>query len=254
MPARSDEAIVLRLSDFSETSQVATLFCAESGQVRVLAKGARRGTRARPAVGLDLLERGVVGFIPPRAGEGLGTLTDWSQVEAYAGLRRSAVRIHAGLYAAEMLTVLTEEYDPAPALFAALATLLGVLSAANEDAAGGGAARAELAAVVRFQSTLLKTAGFAPNLHACVVCGAARQAGAAAWFSSTGGGLVCRGCAAGHGEKRGIAAELVDAPSISGQTQAWFDLLDYHATHLAGRPLASAAALRRAAMRGVRPA
>ena len=42
MPPLNDEAIVLRTTDFSETSMVVTFFTRENGKVTCLAKGARR--------------------------------------------------------------------------------------------------------------------------------------------------------------------------------------------------------------------
>ncbi len=56
----SDRAIVLRRLDYSETSQILALFTREYGQVRVIAKGIKRSTRSRFAVGIDLLEVGQV--------------------------------------------------------------------------------------------------------------------------------------------------------------------------------------------------
>ena len=52
-----DHAIVLRLTDFSETSQIATVFSAEHGSLRLIAKGARRSTKTKFAAGLGAIER-----------------------------------------------------------------------------------------------------------------------------------------------------------------------------------------------------
>ena len=86
----SDKAIVLRRLDYSETSQILALFTREHGQVRVIAKGIKRSTRSRFAVGIDLLELGhVVWSAREDRPQNLGILTEWKQVNAFVGLREN---------------------------------------------------------------------------------------------------------------------------------------------------------------------
>ena len=233
MAIRNDQAIVLRLSDYSETSQIASLLTADRGLVRLIAKGVRRSTRTRFSAGLDVLEYGEVSYAPPRGDAQLGTLTEWVQRDGFAGLRRELVRLYGGLYAAELAMSLIEEDDPHPALFKAL------LSALKELAGTGDPAR--LLAV--FQGDLLTALGYAPNLEQCVGCGRPRVRGAPAYFSSTGGGLVCRDCEVHYVEKRRLPRGLADTTPSTGDPRAWFAVQDYHLTHLAGRPFKTAAQL-----------
>lgn len=237
MPTRSDQAVVLRLTDYSETSQIASLFTAAAGLVRLIAKGSRRSTRKRFAAGLDLLEYGEVGYVPPRGDAGLGTLTEWVQRDAFTGLRRDLVRQYGGLYAAELVQRLTEEYDPHPGLFDGLLELLRDLASADaEPPTGGGSGASPVAAIVRFQGTLLRTIGYAPILRQCVDCGRQRVRGTRAYFSSTAGGLICRDCEMHHQEKRRISPAMLDGERAAQDPVAWFGLLDYHLTHVAGKP------------------
>lgn len=203
MPTQSDYAIVLRLSDFSETSQIATLFCREAGLVRLIAKGARRGTAKRVAVGLDLLELGELMFAPPRRGEGLGTLAEWKQRDGFGDLRAALAPLYAGLYAAELVTFLTVEYDPHPPLFEVLSALLRALV---QDVSAA-AVETEL---LRFEAALVTTIGFAPLLDHCTACSRLRPAGAAGYFSSTAGGLVCRDCEPRIREKQRVRGTVID--------------------------------------------
>jgi len=241
MPARRDQAVVLRLSDYSESSQVVTLFSAAHGLVRLIAKGVRRSTRTRVAPGLDLLELGELGFLPPTGEAGLGTLTDWMQRDAFDGLRRDALRLQAGLYAAELVMNLTAELDPHAELFAALVELLRGLAqresplAAKPPPASIRGAEDPAAALLRFQTALLRAIGYAPNLERCCVCGKARMRGAPAYFSSTAGGLVCRDCEPQQVEKRRVSPRLIDAGDDPQLRAEWFDLLNYHLTHMAGK-------------------
>jgi DNA repair protein RecO (recombination protein O) len=245
MPVRTDLAVVLRLSDYSETSQIVTLFAARGGLVRLIAKGSRRGTRKRFAAGLDLLEHGEVSYTPPRGDAGLGTLTEWTQRDAFTDLRRDLLRQYGGLYAVELVAKLTEEYDPHPDLFDALLELLNRLAGQQSGAAPSADTPAEpAAAIVHFQSALLRAIGYAPVMRQCVNCGKPRVRGTRAYFSSSAGGLICRDCEMHHVEKRRISPAMLDGSPSARSAIEWFSLLDYHLTNIAGRSFASAQRLR----------
>lgn len=230
MSSERDHAIVLRLTEYSETSQIVTLFGATHGLVRLIAKGARRSTKTRFAAGLDLCELGDLGFVRPRGDAQLGTLTDWVQRDAFTGLRRALLRLNGALYAVELVAALTEEYDPHPTLFTALAETLRAL-------AGPGPAAAQIPA---FQQALLAAIGYAPCLDACVSCHRPVTTRAAAYFSAGAGGLLCRDCEPHHVEKRRLPPNLLGTAPATGRPRDWFDLLDYHLTHIAGHPFRTA--------------
>ena len=225
MSAQSDQAVVLRLSEFSETSQIVTLFTAGSGLLRLIAKGARRSTKKRFAAGLDLLELGEVSFIPRHEGAQLGTLTEWVQRDAFSGLRRDLLRLHAGFYAAELVAGLTEENDAHPDLFAALVETLRGLAGDTPAAPH----------VPRFQAALLRAIGYAPNLQECVACGRTPGRGGPVYFSAGAGGLLCRDCEPNYVEKRRVPPRLAGTTPATGDPREWFELLDYHLTYIAGR-------------------
>jgi len=224
MPIQSDAAVVLRLSDYSETSQVVSLFGTRYGLLRLIAKGIRRGTKERFATGLDLLELGDVSFAP-RGDARLGTLTEWVQRETFRGLRRDLLRLTAGLYAAELVLGLTEEGDPHPELFGALVCLLRRL--AGEEAA--------TPLIPQFQSDLLRAIGYAPQLGECVTCHRPVRGGQPVYFSAGAGGVVCRDCEGLHVEKRRLPPGLLESSPARGDARDWFTVLDYHLTHIAGR-------------------
>src|SRR5438477_8405757 len=96
MALLKDDAIVLRRLDYSETSQVLLVFCRELGPQRLIAKGIKRGTKTRVAVGVDLLEFGTVVF-SRRAGSDaqLAIMTEWRQADTFAHLRRNLLRLYA---------------------------------------------------------------------------------------------------------------------------------------------------------------
>jgi DNA repair protein RecO (recombination protein O) len=230
MSTISDRAVVIRLSEYAETSQIVSLFTERHGLLRLIAKGIRRGTKQRFAAGVDLLESGEVSFVPPRSGAGLSTLTAWAQHDGFSGLRGDLARLYAGLYAAELLVALTEENDPHAELFCALGDLLNHLSVGS----------AVLPGVTRFQLELLRATGYLPELEHCVSCGGGLGRGPI-YFSSRAGGLLCRDCEMHFVEKTAAPRPAGSMPFESNKQG--FELLNYHLTHLAGRAFRTSAQL-----------
>ncbi len=236
MAIERDEAVILRLTEFSETSQIATLFTRGAGRVALIAKGARRSTGQRFAAGLDTLEYGEVRYVPVRGEAQLGTLTDWSQRDLFPGLREELARLYGALYCAELVASLTAENDPHPDLFDGL---VGALRAVAE---AGQVART----VAQFQSLLLAESGLAPNLDSCVSCGMRAGRGGPMYFSSAAGGLLCRDCEMHFVEKRLMPAGLLEARGTAADPVAWLALLHYHLTNVAGHAFKTASQLAQA--------
>lgn len=227
-----DNAISLRRLDYSETSQVLVFYTAVHGQQRLIAKGVKRSTKTRFATGIDLLERGEVVFTrSARGGDALGLLAEWRQDSVHAPLRDRLDRLYAAQYVAELTAALTIDDDPHPGLFDALAAALQALCETDEP----------LAAVVKFQAALLTEVGLSPRLEACVSCGTVCPTNTDLYFSSHEGGLLCPDCEPHRVEKRLVARGAVEplaegTPVPREHRTAAFDLLDYHVSHLMGRP------------------
>ena len=226
-----DQAIVLKHLDYSETSQVLAMLTREHGALRLIAKGVRRSTKTRFAVGIDLLERGELLYAPAR-GDGLGTLTEWRQVDAHLGLRNSLPAWYAAQYAAEATACMTEADDPAPVLFDALAAALAALSR------GG----APLQALIEYQRALLAGAGLQPDLSRCVMCDRPAPPNRAGYFSAVHGGLVCTGCEPKAPDRRLVKAATLQAMRTGDATHApaVFEVLDYAIAAAVGRPMSLA--------------
>src|SRR3954447_15657851 len=108
-------ALVLRTTDWSESSKVATLWTREFGKVRALAKGGRR-LKSNFETALDLLTLCSIVFLRKSSGS-LDLLTEARVVERYPRLRTDLAALYAAYYVAELLSDWTEDYDPHPALF-----------------------------------------------------------------------------------------------------------------------------------------
>lgn len=237
-----DTAITLRRLDFSETSQVLVMLTRAHGQQRLIAKGIKRGTKQRAAVGIDLLELGSVVFSQrPGKEHTLATLTEWRQEDTFSHLRRDLAKCYAGQYAAEVTSQLLETNDPHPALFDGLHRFLRVLKADDP-----------LRPLVTYLWLLLSEIGLRPELSRCVSCHRDVRGEAGLHFSSRQGGAVCRDCEPAIIEKRRIVHGVVDellgeSPAVAARPpKAAFGLLDYHLRELMSRPARLSAALRAA--------
>ncbi len=197
MPRLKDDAIVLRETDWSETSQVVTLMTASHGKVRGLAKGAKRlspSSVSRYSGGFSPLTRGqIVGTIKPAAG--LATLTEWDLQEPYAHFRSDLDAQHLGLYAVDLVNALLAEDDPHPGTFAALASLLGELARDDEPT--------RAAALLRFQWRVLTDCGFGPELDKDVCSGQPLPETGQLVFDPQAGGLSAAGHASGQEDTAG---------------------------------------------------
>lgn len=228
-----DEAIALRRLDYSETSQIIALFTRAHGQVRAIAKGIKRSTKSRFAVGIDLLDVGAV-VLSARGdrGGGLATVTEWKQTQAFSGLRDRLERLHGAQYVAEVVSHLSQEWDPHPELFDAMIATLRALATADDV----------LGLLVRFQLDLLRVVGSLPRFDACAACGRPTEL---SHFSAFEGGMVCRSCAPRLAEKRAVTERTLRTLQ-TGEGEAFagpFNLLNYHLSHTMGRASQLAAKL-----------
>src|SRR5438105_12133836 len=115
-------ALVVRTTDWSETSRIATLWTREFGKVRALAKGGRR-LKSNFESALDLLTVCSIVFLRKSSGS-LDLLTEAQVLERFPRLRTDLQALYAAYYVAELLADWTEDYDPHPTLFDAVVAAL----------------------------------------------------------------------------------------------------------------------------------
>jgi DNA repair protein RecO (recombination protein O) len=192
--------LCLGKTEYSETSQVLTLFSRDHGIVRVLAKGAHRRTKAgagRFDGGIDLLDLGDGVFTEdPRAD--LATLTEWKLANGHLELRRSLRGLRLALYAAELVSLLIEIRDPHPDLFDGLVRTIPELATDRREEA-----------LLAWEMDLLKQSGYLPELFACVSCRAKPAEGKLFFFSPSRGGLICPKCEASFPDRLRIDSRLL---------------------------------------------
>jgi DNA repair protein RecO (recombination protein O) len=194
MAAEKALALVVRGTDWSETSRIVTLYTRELGKVRALAKGGRR-LKSNFEVALDLLT--VCGIVLLRKSSGsLDLLTEAQVVERFPRLRQDLPAYYAGCYVAELLADWTEDYDAHPALFDEARATLHDLGA--EPGVTG-------LRLMHFEAVLLRELGYQPRLETCGVCGAS-VGGEHLAFSAALGGVVCAACQPGQRDRRPLSA------------------------------------------------
>src|ERR1700744_6294628 len=129
MALAADRCICLRKFEYSETSQILTLFSRSHGLIRAIAKGAHRKTKVGASKfggGIDLLDTGQAVFTNAPEKE-LAILTEWQLLDGHLELRRNLRQVYLGLFSAELVSMLIEEHDPHPELFDRLEQVLADL-------------------------------------------------------------------------------------------------------------------------------
>jgi len=189
MPLSSDHCLCLRKFEYSETSQILTLFSRTHGLFRAIAKGAHRRTKAGASKfdgGVDLLDLGQAVFTHDPSRE-LSTLTEWHLLNGHLCLRSDLRPLYLAQYSAELVSSMMEEHDPHPDLFDRLRHLLEELPSSRMEES-----------FLCFQLDLLRETGYLPELSACVGCGAELDhLRAHSHFSLSRGGVTCPSCTSG---------------------------------------------------------
>lgn len=195
----TDDALTLAAGDYSETSQIVTLFSHHNGRLSLLAKGSKR---ARNAFGgpIDKLQVVQAVFSVSSRG-GLGQLVELSQQDALPGLTQNLPAFYAASYIAELVLMSTEELDPHPEVFKMLLETLRRLSQGPDSAI----------LVYRFEVRLLTALGLMPQLAACVACRRKRGDAKDGFFSPAAGGLLCRQCRELGGDGINVGGKALDA-------------------------------------------
>jgi DNA repair protein RecO (recombination protein O) len=182
MAAEKTDGLVLRVTDFSETSRVVVLFSRDFGKLSALAKGARR-LKGPFESALDLLANCRIVFLR-KSSAGLDLLTEAQLIARFRPIEKDLTSLYAGYYLAELLLGLTEEYDPHPELY----------QAALEALEAFGEAELIRRAVLRFELVLLREIGQLPDFTWCAGCGAELTEGQVFGFWVSQGGLICPAC------------------------------------------------------------
>lgn len=219
------QAIVLRMTPFSETSRVVIWLTSGHGKLATIIKGAHR--RRSPFVGqVDLFYTCELLFYL-RVFRGLHIVKECAPLKVRTPLRSRWRAAACASYFAELIARIAPRYAPNPELFRLLDMALDYF--ADQTALELG--------LFWFELKLMQIMGFAPQLKECLHChhplwsanvfthdpgpvsasqlrpGDRRQP---AVFSCVRGGVLCRACAASAG-----AEALPIMPDILGLLRFW---------------------------------
>jgi len=188
------EGIVLKGTDFSETSRIVTLWTRDKGKMRALAKGARR-LKSPFENSLDLLNRCQFQIIHKSSGA-LDLLTESRVLDAFAGLRNHLPNLYAAYHVADLLQEGTQDLDPHPELYdLALGTLSYLEREPLTQKTSGKLSPAAAWCLMSFEFGFLGETGYQPDFSHCSQCGQIPTPGQPRWcFSCLEGTIVCDGC------------------------------------------------------------
>jgi DNA repair protein RecO (recombination protein O) len=210
MSSEKAQSLVLRTTDWSETSRIATLWTREFGRVRVLAKGGRR-LKSNFESALDLLTVCSIVFLR-KSSDSLDLLTEAQVVKRFPRLRSDLGALYAAYYVAELLADWTEDYDPHPDLFDEALATLEALGSPNVPTGPR---------LARFELVLLAQLGYSPTLATCAACNEP-IAGHGLAFSPKAGGAICPRCQPGQRERRPLSAAAWQMlRALNESTEAW---------------------------------
>ena len=211
MSSEKSEGLILRVTDFSETSRIVVLLTREFGKISALAKGGR-ALKGPFESALDLLSTCQIVFLR-KSTSGLDLLTEARLVTRFHPQERDISCLYAGYYLAELLLGLTEDYDPHPVLY----------MAAQEALAMFGNSETKLLGVIRFELMLLREIGQLPDFENCAACGIELSEGKTFGFWVSEGGLICPECQREEYTQISIHAGTASALRLlaSESEQAW---------------------------------
>lgn len=178
MASEKSMALLIRVIEFSETSNVVTLFTEDFGKISAVAKGGRR-PKGPFEFALDLLALCRVVFIP-KPGDNLAILTEAKLEHRFRGVDQSLMALYSGYYVAELLQLMTDEDDPHPELFQVTKDTLSRLEQGQSPAL----------VVARFEALMLRFLGHAPSLTHCAETGKPMTITGNVPFGLTAGGIL----------------------------------------------------------------
>jgi DNA repair protein RecO (recombination protein O) len=192
-----DQALCLRCTDWSETSQLVTLLTRDQGVVRGLAKGSKRlspSSIGKFSGGFELLTGGEL-MASLKTGEGLATLTEWNLQQTFRHMRTDLAAQRLALYAADITQALLAEHDPHPTVFDGLVLFFNSLkkpaqSPDADDIPDEQTLRTRLWSLLIYQALLLHDAGYRPVLDHDAKTGHGLPATGALAFDPAAGGVT----------------------------------------------------------------
>ena len=175
----STTGLILRETQYKESSKILTVLTAAEGKLTVTARGAVR-RNSKLAASTQLLVFSEMTLFSSRD---RWTLTEARSIEQFSGLQNDVASLALGSYFAELAEAVSDEDSPNPEL---LPLCLNALFALSEGI------KTHLYIKPAFELRLMAVSGFAPLISHCARCG--RVEPEHAYLDLEGGTLYCDSC------------------------------------------------------------
>lgn len=186
-------AIILNSFDLGESDRIISFYTERLGKLRGIAKGARR-SKKRFVGNLEPGSSVALSFFHSEKSE-LGRVEEVVLLDAFSALRVDIEKLTEACCLLELVSEMTRDGLPQPAVYGLLRAFLGLLSRSGAPHRKG----VDSGALLRFfEIKLLSLLGYLPLLDACVVCRRGWDPGEGngrIFFSPEKGGAVCAPCA-----------------------------------------------------------
>ncbi len=150
--------LVLRTTDYKDSSRILTVLTSTEGKLTVSARGAmRRGSRLTAAAQLFAYSDMTLYHSRDR-----WTMTEAQTIELFSGLSGALDLLALGSYFAELLEAVSDEDSPNPEVLSLGLNALFALSRNEKD---------PLLVKAAFETRLMCLAGFEPLVSGCSICG-----------------------------------------------------------------------------------
>jgi DNA repair protein RecO (recombination protein O) len=181
------EALVVKASDYSESTRLVTLFSPHHGRIRVLAKGIRRLKSQNRGLLEPFSRVDVTVYLKDPSG--LGTLKESALISAASALRSDYDRWLLASLVLEVIDRATLPAEDVGELYERISDYIAVVPATDRP-------QAETLAVL---TDMLAWFGFGPDLGRCCLCSGR---GPFSGFQIDRCGVTCGRCGGGHAQFR----------------------------------------------------
>lgn len=182
MEQRKAEAIILRTRDVGESDLLVTFFSSPYGNLKGVAKGARRSSR-RFVNSLTIFSLVELEFRERRSSD-LVWVESCELIDGFPGIRSDYSLLSRASYIVEMTEILFPPNVPSSEMFQLLRFALGSISRKENI---------EETTII-FQARVMKIGGFGINLSKCGLCGRPYRGRGRALFYTPSGSIVCLAC------------------------------------------------------------
>jgi len=177
------EAIVLRNYNWSETSNIVTLYSQDFGKIKAVAKGARRAN-TRFVNSLNPVTQSQILFYSRNSG-GLHILKEASSINYFPNLKREIEKFAYASAVCELTEYLTADSQPSPSAYYTLHQTLNKMEDSPLE---------DLKKLFwHFELRMFALVGYCPQLSKCASCGSSSESPSIS-FSLLWGGLLCEEC------------------------------------------------------------